>query len=91
MATPPGDPDDSFPETAAGRAPNGAEFPLLPWAAKLEALRIEPEEAGEGAMASCLGLRQDLGGSRGSPHNYNWMHGRRHGRQVEVRIGRSEE
>ncbi len=42
-------------------------------------------------MASCLGLRQDLGGSRGSPYNYNWMHGRRHGRQVEVRIGRSEE
>ena len=42
-------------------------------------------------MASGLGLRQDPGRSRGSTHNYNWMHGRRHGRQVEVRIGRSEE
>jgi hypothetical protein len=68
-----------------------SEFPLLPWGAKLEALRIESEEAGEGALASGLGLRQDPGGSRGSPYNYNWMYGRRRGRQVEVRIGRSEE
>jgi hypothetical protein len=72
-------------------APGGWDFPLLRWGAKLAALSIGPEEHGEGAMASGLGLRQDPGRSRGSAYNYNWMHGRRHGRQVEVRIGRSEE
>jgi hypothetical protein len=87
----PPDKGDSFSDIAARGAPGGREFPLLPWADKLAALRIGPEEAGEGALASGLGLRQDLGRSRGSAYNYNWMHGRRHGRQVEVRIGRSEE
>jgi hypothetical protein len=84
-------PEDLLPDIAAGSPPGGWGFPLLPWGAKLEALRSEPEEAGEGAMASGLGLRQDLGRSRGSAYNYNWMHGRRHCRQVEVRIGCSEE
>jgi hypothetical protein len=88
---PPEDLDDSGLDIAAGTASGGCEFPLLPWGDKLAALWIGPEEAGEGAMASGLGLRQDLGRSRGSAYNYNWMHGRRHGRQVEVRIGRSEE
>src|SRR5215207_1864107 len=48
-------PDDSFPESAAGGAPGGWGFPLLPWSAKLAALSIGPEEPGEGAMASGLG------------------------------------
>jgi hypothetical protein len=69
---------------------DGPDFPALPWGAKLEALRVAAEGEGEGAMPSGLGLRQDLGGSRGSAYNYNWMHGRRHGRQVEVRLGCSE-
>jgi hypothetical protein len=86
----PENPDDSSPDIAAGGGPGGGEFPLLPWTDKLAALRIGPEAGGEGAMASGLGLRQDLGRSRGSAYNYNWMYGRRHGRQVEVRIGRSE-
>jgi hypothetical protein len=72
-------------------APGGWDFPLLRWGAKLAALSIGPEEHGEGAMASGLGLRQDPGRSRGSAYNYNWMHGRRHGRQVEVRLGCGEE
>jgi hypothetical protein len=91
VATPPEEPDDSVPDIAAGAAPGGWDFPLLPWGAKLAALSIGPEEPGEGAMASGLGLRQAPGRSRGSAYNYNWMHGRRHGRQVEVRLGRSEE
>jgi hypothetical protein len=91
VAMPAEDPDDSSPDIAAGSAPGGWGFPLLPWGAKLAALRIGSEVAGEGALASGLGLRQDLGRSRGSAYNYNWMHGRRHGRQVEVRIGCSEQ
>ncbi len=69
------------------------------WPSVLRALAVTPgetvpDETGENAYGSDLGLRMHLGtmsyGTTGGAQGANVMHGTRHGRSVEIRIGHDE-